>query len=463
VIRLSPLRYLRLRAFDGSTEDGRAAERYRLAAWAVLANIVSKGMAMAVMVLSVSLTIPYLGAQRFGVWMTVASFATMLSLLGLGVGNALVNHVASRYASQDPVLLRRAVTGGLGFLMLIGLIVGSALFLLATFLPWAALIKAEDPFLLVEARDAARLFAVLFGVSLLTTGIQSVFAGLQRNFEVHLASTLGSLASLVALALAAHVRAGVPTLLAGTFGIPLLTTLSLLGLLARRDLFSRHDIKLAVTKEASGLLRIGGLFFVLQLGGMIGWGADALIISSALGPAQVALYSIGQRLFQFLTQPLAMVNGPLWGAYADAKAKGDVGFIRHTLKLSMFGTLGVSLAGALILFLSSQPLLHYWTAGAVQAPVALMGAMALWAVLESCGAAFAMFLNGVHVIRQQVVVVALFCVLVLPLKIVGIQQVGLIAIPLAAVLIYAATHLYFYGLVYYSGIRAIVTPAGRET
>ena len=202
MIRLSPLRYLRLRAFDGSTEDGRAAERYRLAAWAVLANMLSKGMAMVVMVLSVSLTIPYLGAQRFGVWMMVASFATMLSLLGLGVGNALVNHVASRHASQDPVLLRRAITGGLGFLMLLGLAVGVALFLLATFLPWAVLIKTTDPTLLVEARDAARLFAVLFGVSLLTTGIQSVFAGLQRNFEVHLASTLGSLASLAALSLA---------------------------------------------------------------------------------------------------------------------------------------------------------------------------------------------------------------------------------------------------------------------
>ena len=170
---------------------------------------------MAVMVLSVSLTIPYLGAQRFGVWMTVASFATMLSLLGLGVGNALVNHVASRQASQNPELLRRAITGGLGFLMLIGLVVGAALFLLATFLPWAALIKAEDPSLLTEARDAARLFAVLFGVSLLTTGIQSVFAGLQRNFEVHLASTLGSLASLAALALAdsIHLPALVPSLL----------------------------------------------------------------------------------------------------------------------------------------------------------------------------------------------------------------------------------------------------------
>jgi O-antigen/teichoic acid export membrane protein len=158
-----------------------------------------------------------------------------------------------------------------------------------------------------------------------------------------------------------------------------------------------------------------------------------------------------------------MVNGPLWGAYADAKAKGDVGFIRHTLKISMLGTLGVSLSGALILFLGSQRLLQYWTAGAVEAPVALMGAMAVWAVLESCGAAFAMFLNGVHLIRQQVVVVVLFCAFVLPLKIVGIHQVGLIAIPLAAVLVYATTHLYFYGLVYYSRIRSIVTTAGQKT
>ena len=165
MISLNWLRYLRTRSLDAVTEDGRAAERYRLAAWAVLANIVSKSMAMAVMVLSVSLTIPYLGAQRFGVWMTVASFATMLSLLGLGVGNALVNHVAARRAIQDPVLLRQAVTGGLGFLMLLGLVVGASLSMLAVVLPWDRIIKTDDAFLLMEARDAARLFAVLFGLS----------------------------------------------------------------------------------------------------------------------------------------------------------------------------------------------------------------------------------------------------------------------------------------------------------
>ncbi len=456
---MNPFRYLRRQSFDRSTEDGRTAERYRLAAWATLANVGSRGAAMAVMVLSVSLTIPYLGAPRFGVWMTVASFATMLSFLGLGVGNALTNHVAVRAAQADPALLRRAISGGLGFLMFMGLVAGAGLFLLASFLPWSGLIKVDDAQLLLEARDAARLFALLFGLSLLTTGIQSVFAGLQRSFEVHLAAMLGSLGSLLALALAADRQAGIPVLLAASFGIPLLSILLLLVLLAGRRLFSFREIGLALPKETAGLIRMGGLFLLLQLGAMIGWGADTLIISSALGPAQVAVYSMGQRLFQFVSQPLAMVNAPLWGAYADAQAKGDAAFIRRTLKASMLATVAASLIGVAIIFVASQWLLFHWTRGALQVPVLLIAAMACWTVLECCGGAFAMFLNGIHVVRQQVVVVTLFCVLVLPLKIVGIGQFGLIAIPLAAVLVYSLTHIYFYGFVFYSKIRSFVTTA----
>lgn len=454
---MSLRRYLRFHPFDVSTEVGRSAERYRLAAWAILANIASKGTAMAVMVLSVSLTIPYLGTQRFGIWMTVASFAGMLSFLGLGVGNALTNHVAGRAAQRDSALLRQAISGGLGFLLMIGVAVGAGLYLLASGLPWARLIKVDDAVLLFEAQDAAKLFAVLFGLNLFTTGIQSVFAGLQRTFEVYLVATLGSLVSLGVLFIAAQAQAGIPTLLAATLGIQSLSTLLLLGLLLRRDLFSLREIRRAVKQETSGLIRIGGLFFVLQIGTMIGWGADALIISSALGPAQVAVYSIAQRLFQFVTQPLAMVNMPLWGAYADAHAKGDVAFIRRTFTASMLLTLGGSLLGAGILFSSSEWVLHYWTRGNVQVPTLLLGLVAIWTVLECCGVAFAMFLNGVQVVRQQVIVVAAFCVLVLPLKIIGIERVGLIAIPLAAIAVYALTHVYFYGFVFYPKIKSFMT------
>jgi O-antigen/teichoic acid export membrane protein len=451
------LHYLRLSAFDVTTEEGRAAERYRLAAWAVLANVASKGLAMAVMVLSVSLTIPYLGAQRFGIWMTIASFAGMLSFLGLGVGNALTNHVASRSARSDVALLRQAISGGLGLLLMIGLVVGMGLWLLAAWLPWAKLIKVDDALLLLEAQSAAQLFALLFGLSLFTTGIQSVFAGLQRSFEVYLFSALGYLTSLGALWAAAHAQAGLLVLLAATLGIQTLSILLLLSLLVKRKLFALGEISSAVRQETSGLIRIGGLFFVLQVGTMIGWGADALIISSALGPAAVAVYSIAQRLFQFVTQPLAMMNSPLWGAYADAHSKGDVAFIRRTFKASMLLTLGVALSGATILFFSGEWLLHYWTGGKVQVPTLLLGLVALWTVLECCGVAFAMFLNGVQVVKQQVIVVSVFCILVLPLKIWGVGSAGLIAIPLATIAVYALTHIYFYGFVFYPKIKSFIT------
>lgn len=91
---ISLRRYLTFKPFETATEQGRSDERYRLAALTITANIFSRGMAMLVMVLSVTLTIPYLGAERFGVWMTIASFAGMLSFLDLGVGNALTNRVS---------------------------------------------------------------------------------------------------------------------------------------------------------------------------------------------------------------------------------------------------------------------------------------------------------------------------------------------------------------------------------
>lgn len=456
------LRYLRLQPFDASTEAGRAAERYRLAAWAVLANVVSKVAVMAVMLLSVSLTIPYLGPQRFGIWMTVASLTGMLSFLGLGVGNALTNHVAVRGAQKDPALLRQAISGGLGFLMLVGLAVGAGLYGVASGLPWEWVIKTADATLLAEAQKAAKLFAVLFGFHLLTTGIQSVFSGLQRTFEVYWVSAMGALVSLIALWMAAQAQSGIPALLGVTFGIQSLSLLLLLVLLFKRGLFSLSQMGTAIRREAPGLLRIGGLFFVLQVGTMIGWGADAFIISTLLGPASVAIYSVAQRLFQFVTQPLAIVNMPLWGAYADAYARGDSVFIRRTLKASMALTLGGSVLGVGALLLTSEWVLHYWTRGNVEVPALIMGLVGGWTVLECCGVAFAMFLNGVQVVRPQVVVVIAFCALVLPLKIVGVEHLGLIAIPLAAVVVYATTHIYFYGFVFYSKIKAHVTSAPKK-
>ncbi|MDH2916229.1 MAG: oligosaccharide flippase family protein, partial [Gallionella sp.] len=207
-------KYLRLTPFDTTSEQGRSDERYRLAALTVLANVISRGLAMLVMVLTVSLTVPYLGAERFGVWMTIASFVGMLTFLDLGVGNALTNKVAHAAAQDNLESLSCTISGGLGFLFFLGCGMSLALIGLASILPWEHLIKVADPFLYGEIRQSAMLFAALFGLHIFANGVQRIFAGLQRAFEGHLVSTAGSIATLIFLWVVVQEESGIPLLLA---------------------------------------------------------------------------------------------------------------------------------------------------------------------------------------------------------------------------------------------------------
>ena len=109
-------RYLRLRPFPSGDDDGRAAERYRLAALGTVSTAISRLAGFAFIALSVRWTAPVLGRERFGIWATFSGLAAMLSFLDLGIGNALVNRVAHATAQQDARQLSIVVMAGIGWL-----------------------------------------------------------------------------------------------------------------------------------------------------------------------------------------------------------------------------------------------------------------------------------------------------------------------------------------------------------
>jgi len=438
-------RYLRFTPFDTASEQGRSDERYRLAVLSMVANVLSRGVAMAVMVLTVSLTLPYLGAERFGVWMTIASFAGMLMFLDLGIGNALTNKVAQVAAQNNPQRLRQTISGGLGFLFVIGCAVGALLIALFSILPWQQLIKVGNPLLHTEIRSAAMLFAGLFGLYIFANGIQRIFTGLQRAYEGHLASLLGSLAMLLALGLAARQESGIPVLLLITLGIQSLASLSLLIVLIKRGQFGFPGLLSNIREETPHLLHIGGLFFLLQLGVMVGWGADSLIISSNLGAEQVAVFAVVQRLFQLVSQPMSIMNAPLWGAYADAHAKNDKAFIRKTLESSLMTTLAYSAIVAMVLVFAGGRIVEIWTDNAIQISLGLLAAYACWVILEAVGNALSMFLNGCGIVRQQVIHVLVFSIASIAVKFFMIRNFGLEAMILGTAFTYAVITTAAYG------------------
>lgn len=441
-------RFLRLTPFDAFTEQGRSDERYRLAILSMAANVLSRGVAMVVMVLAVSLTIPYLGPERFGVWMTIASLVGMLSFLDLGVGNALTNKVSQVAAQNNHDALRRTISGGLGFLFFLGCIIGLLLFGLTSVLPWNKIIKVKDLAVNVEVLNTAAIFSILFGASLFSNGIQRIFAGLQRAFESHLVNLAGSCFSLLALWIGAKHEAGIPYLLAATLGVQLLANVGLLFILAKRSLFTVKRIAAHTRLEANHLLHVGGLFFILQIGTMVGWGADSLIIASTLGATQVAAFAIVQRLFQFVTQPMSIANAPLWGAYADAHSRGEKKFIGKTLKTSLITTSFISFLSAVVLILVGERLVAIWTGNAVNVSPVLLIACGIWAILDAIGNALAMFLNGCGIVKPQVFTVIIFSICALPIKYLLLSNFGIPAMIIGQALSYLLITYLSYGVIF---------------
>ena len=94
-----------------SAERGR--ERYRRAGMTASTAYIAKGITVPAGFVSVPLTVHYLGAERYGVWLTISSLLLWIALTDFGLaGNALVNVVSEAAGNDDVASARHYAASG---------------------------------------------------------------------------------------------------------------------------------------------------------------------------------------------------------------------------------------------------------------------------------------------------------------------------------------------------------------
>lgn len=436
------------------TAAGRARQRYRRVSWGALSNFASSAAGMLLMVLTVHWALPYLGAERFGIWATFASFVAMLSFMDLGVGNALVNRVALVSATGEAANLRSVISGGVGWLVLLGCTIILLLTIASALVPWHLVFQLPNPAAGDEAREAAIAFSVVFGLHLVSSGLLKILAGQQRSHEAHVVTTTSTLLACGSTAWATQNQIGIAGLLIAGFGVQTVAGLFVAPVLWRRGQLHLSAVAAGMRAERSVLLTTGSLFLALQIASMIGWGSDSVLLASLSGTAEVAVFAIAQRLFQFVSRPAALINAPLWAAYADAHAHGDRAFLKMTLKRSLLFSFGMGACLASALLLCGHWLIAHWTDGTIKISTTLLVLMAMWTVLEICGSALSIYLNGTGIVREQVLVAAAFCAMALPLKIFGAIEAGAVGLMLATISSYLLMVIVPYATIFRARVLA---------
>ena len=395
--------YVRLQPFDTSTSEGRARERYRRAVLTALAAGGARAVSMVAVLVSVPLALGYLGSERYGVVVTITALTGMLVFADFGLGNGLMNLVARASGSGDPLEARRSISSA--FFMLCGISVILTLVLLPVYLlvPWAAFLNVADS---VSARDVPAAVAVFLVSVLLNLPlgiVQRVQLAFQQGFVNSLWNAIANVVMLVSLVAVVSVRAPLAWIVLTMVGAPVVgNSLNWISLFLVRRADLRPRWSLMHWAEGRRLLRIGALFFVLQLTVALAYESDIVVATRVLGPDAATTYSVVFRLFMILPTIVNMLLLPLWPAYTESIARGDVDWVRKTLRLSIGLALALSGLSSVVLVLMGPMVLDLWVGSGVKASFALMLGMAVWAVLSNSFNAVAMLMNGASVIGFQV-------------------------------------------------------------
>ena len=400
---------------------------------ATMAKVVQVGTAL----ISIPLTLHYLGGERFGMWMTISSLIAMLSFADFGIANGVLSAVAQAHGREDRAELQRIVSSGFSMLTAIAAGLLSLFAAAYAFVPWHAVFNVQGELARAEAGPALAVFVACFACAIPLAVVQRVQMGLQQGFLASLWQCVGSVCALAGVLIAIRLQGGLPWLVLALAGAPLMAALlnSLLFYLrSQPDL--RPRLARCAAADARRLAATGALFFVLQITVAVAYTSDSIVIAQLMGASAVAEYAVPEKLFGLISIGVAMVLAPLWPAYGEAIARGDHAWVRGTLKRSLLMALGIAGVASLCLVVLAPTLLQWWVSDALAAPFLLLLALAVWKVIEAGGNAVAVYLNGAHVIGLQVAIAVSVAISALLLKLLLIPMFGIAGAVWATVVAY---------------------------
>ena len=178
--------YLRpqaLRALFTQSSADAGRERYRRAGMTVTTSYIAKGLTMLMGFVSVPLTVHYLGAERYGVWLTISSLLMWVALTDFGLaGNSLVNVLSEAVGNDDRESARHYAASAFWALVTIALIIGGVFMAAFHSIPWRAIFRVSDATSTQELESTCALVLTLFVINLPLSLLRSLYNAHQDGY-----------------------------------------------------------------------------------------------------------------------------------------------------------------------------------------------------------------------------------------------------------------------------------------
>jgi O-antigen/teichoic acid export membrane protein len=297
-----------------------------------------------------------LGDRMYGFWILIGTFLGYYGLLDFGLSSAVSRFLSRSVGLEDVEESNRVVNTSLIMFSLIGVLV-LLLSLLAIAL-CGFLVHNPDEVVLF------RKIVMLLGVSMAIGFPMRVFGGvLEANLRYDLTTYISILRLLAAnTCIWFSLRHG--------YGIYALAVVSFFGSIAENILqcvFARlimPDLMIGRRFFSKGMVRqlfgYSGKTFIAQLGDLLRFRLDSMVVAGFLSVGLVTYYSVGSRFVEYFMQIMTSAVGMMAPVFSQYEGRGDYESIRRNfLHVTKFAVILSVFIGSGIIFYGN-PFIQRW-------------------------------------------------------------------------------------------------------
>jgi O-antigen/teichoic acid export membrane protein len=363
----------------------------------ILVKFFSVGSAL----ITIPITLKYLGTEEFGLWMLVTSILGVITFSDLGIGMGLQNALSKCVGKDDKTSPSKYISTSYFLVSIISLSIFVLLFAFYKFVPLEILFDSDDlqnkenMYLVIVIAIGIFLFGMPIGL------IQRVLNGYQKMYISNNLLLAGQIIAFISIFISVWFNLKIEGLVSLFLISPIIVFLfySIYYFSQNSTLLPQYK---NVSKKRIATILITGVWTVItQLIYTLKVNAPVLIVSMVLGLTVLADFSIAHKLISIISVFVNIALQSLWPVYGEAYARGDKQWIIKTMKKSLLYTLLLSFLAVAFVLAFQHYIFSIWIGGAFSIDNNILIALSIMAVVINLNVCFAVFLNGTGHFKMQ--------------------------------------------------------------
>ena len=375
------------------------------------AIVIKNSMATALMkvavllcsLIMVPITLNYLNAENYGIWMAMTSILYWFAFFDVGLGNGMRNYLSEAISRQDYIKARSYFSTAIFLLAIIAVLIGILSIIIIFQLDLNHIFNTH----IMSNKSLAYIMVVAISFSLIqfvAKNVGMVYIAMQRYAINDLIVFIGQLIStIIVYIITKTTESHLIYIVIAITSIP-----ALVFILASIPLLKQHpqlkpSIKSIDFASAKKIIGKGLGFFIIQITScLVIFGSANILISHYCGPEQVTVYNISYKLFNILIIIYTIIISPLWNAYTDASVKNDYAWIRKIFKKSIYLWAASLLLGLLMLLISGW-FFKKWVGNSVDIPLGVSISILIYVCMFNFNNCVTYLINGLNKIKIQII------------------------------------------------------------